>query len=379
MLSYDKTFFDEKPTGDVLLRHICYSEHLDKLDIVVFEPVGKQAEMKVNEKLTIYPSYGTKIPAWLRVYSKARKICRESKIDIVVTQDPLVGVPGVLLKKEFGCKLFTNVFGIEMFSERWLKRGMLRRFYKLGIYWALRNADLVRTETSRVRLYLIEKLGIPADKLVTFPVIAGPENINRFLTANGDEVRKSLLEEKYERIVLFVGRLENVKNVPSLLRAARQVIFNYPKTLFVIIGDGPEKKSLDSLCRELNIVDNVRFLGALPYDVIPYYYAACDIFVLPSWSEGFGKVLMEAAFAKKPIVATNVGGASDIIVDNETGYIVEIDNSEQMADRISRLLGNPEAAYQMGKKGYEHAIRYRDFDSNIKRLVKLWESMIVEK
>ena len=178
-------------------------------------------------------------------------------------------------------------------------------------------------------------------------------------------------------MILFVGALEKVKNLPNLLRAAKLVLSTHAKTLFLIIGSGPEKDQLEALCQELGIIEYVRFPGFTPYDDLPAYYAACDLMVLPSWSEGFARVLMEAAFAKKPIVATNVGGASDIIVDNETGYIVEVDNSEQMADRITKLLGNPEMAQQVGKKGYQRAISYYgDFEANVKKLVSVWKSLL---
>jgi len=377
MLSYDKTFIDEKPTGDALLRHKHYSEYLDKLDILVLEPKEKRyPEVKVSQKLTIYPSYGPKVLSWLRSYLKARKICRRSKVDIVVTQDPLVGVVGVLLKREFGCKLFVNVFGTEMFTERWQKRDIAHRLYKFGIHWSLRNADLVRTETDRLKEFLRETFKIPSDKLVSILVVHSPESINSLINAKGREARKGLLENKFEQIVLFMGRLVDAKDLPNFLRAARLVINKYPKTLFAIIGEGPERRRLENLCKELAIVDNVKFLGAVPHSDIPSYYAACDVFVLPSWSEGFGTVMMEAAFSKRPIVATDVGGARVTIVDNETGYIVEIANSAQMADRIQRLLGNPQIARRMGLKGYERALKLFGFEENVKKLIAAWEMML---
>lgn len=377
MLSYDKTFVDEKPIGDVLLRHKHYSEYLEKLDIVVPAPAERRlSEIKVSEKLTIYPSYGPKVLSWLRSYLKARKLCQASKVDIVVTQDPLLGVLGVLLKRKFGCKLFINVLGTEIFSERWLRRSVIHRLYKLGIYWSLRNADLVRTETNRLKTSLVETLKIPLDKLVNIFVVPGPESIESLVKAEGYEARKGLLENKYEQIVLFVGRLVDAKDLPNLLRAAGLVIKKYPKTLFAIIGEGPERGRLENLCRELDIVNNVRFLGAVPFDQVPSYYAACDVFVLPSWSEGFGRVMMEAALAKKPIVATDVGGAREAIIDNETGYIVEIANPEQMADRIQRLLGNPQLAQRMGRKGHERALKLFGFEENVKQLIAAWEGMV---
>ncbi len=380
MFSYDRTLVEGKQVGDTLLRHKCYADYLDKLDIVVPAPSGtRQTEIKVNEKLTVFPSHGPRALSWLRAYLKARKICKQGKVDIVVTQDPLLGVLGVLLKRKFSCKLFINVFGTEMFSERWLKRDIAHRLYKFGIHWSLRNADLVRTETSRLKEFLMETFKIPSDKLVTIFVVPSPESIKSLVKANGYEARKNLLENKFEQIVLFVGRLVDAKDLPNLLRAARRVTGEYPKTLFAIIGEGPERRRLENLCRELDIVNNVRFLGAVPFDHVPSYYAACDVFVLSSWSEGFGRVMMEAAFSKKPIVATDVGGAREAIIDNETGYIVEITNPEQMADRIQRLLENPQLAQKMGRKGYERALEPFGFEANTIKLINAWKSLLLNR
>ena len=106
MFSYDKTLVDGNQIGDTLLRHQRYAEYLNRLDILVPAPATKrQPEIKVNEKLTIYPSYGSRILSWFRAYLKARRICQKSKVDIIVTQDALLGFLGVLLRKEFGGKL----------------------------------------------------------------------------------------------------------------------------------------------------------------------------------------------------------------------------------------------------------------------------------
>ncbi len=377
MFSYDKALVTGDAVGDVLLRHQHYAEHLDKLDVLVLAPTKRPpAEINVGEKLTIYPSYGPRILSWLRGYLKARRLCRETRVDIVVAQDALLGVLGVLLRKEFGCKLQINGFGLEIFDDGWLRNSPVHRFYKFVMCWALRKADLVRTDGTKNRVDLIEKLKIHPNKVVTIPVAPGPENISQFASATGDAIREELLGEKYEDMVLFVGMLTKQKNVPNLLRAARLVLHNHPRTLFAIIGDGLERDKLGRLCRELSITEQVRFLGLIPYDKLPEYYAACDVFVLPSWYEGFARVLMEAAFARKPIVATDVSGTGDIVVDNGSGYVVEVNNSQQLADRINWLLENPDKAIRMGVQGYERAASYCDFNRNVEKLITAWRSML---
>ncbi|HEY83019.1 MAG TPA: glycosyltransferase family 4 protein [Dehalococcoidia bacterium] len=377
MFSYDKTLVEGRQIGDTLLRHQHYAEHLDRLDILVPAPAAKrQAEIKVSEKLTIYPSYGHKVLSWLRSYLKARRICRKSRVDIIVTQDALLGFLGVLLRKEFGCKLQINAFGLEIFSDWWLRQSWLHRCYRLIMGWTLRKANLVRTDATQSKVLLTERLNIPPEKVVVIPALPSAESIAKFVHADGDRIRKSLLGSEYDRMVLFVGALEKVKNIPNLLRAAKLVLSTHPKTLFVIIGSGSEKAHLEEMCGEMAIAGNVRFLGIIPYDDLPAYYAACDLVVLPSWSEGFARTLMEAAFAQKPIVATDVGGARDIVTDGESGYIVAVDDSAQLAGRIIKLLSHPEKAKLMGQEGYQKAMAYCDFAANTKRLVEVWKSLL---
>ncbi|MFC2122474.1 glycosyltransferase family 4 protein [Bacteroidota bacterium] len=380
MFSYDKNLVAGSPSGDALQRHVSYAEHLDKLDIVIPLSAGKSpAELKINEKLSIYPTGGFKIIAWLRAYLIARRICRAGGVDIVVTQDALLGVPGYLLKREFGCRLQVNALGLEIFNDWWLKESLLHRVYKSIMCWTLRRADLVRTDATRAKTALMERLRLSSERVAVIPIIPRPENIAGFTDAYGDGVRNELLQGKYGRMVLFIGTLEKIKNIPNLLRAGKQVLSAHPGTMFVLIGAGPERDRLEKLSRELGIADNVRFMGVVPYDDIPPYLAACDIFILPSWSEGFPRVLLEATFAAKPIVVTDINGAVDIVTDGESGYIVPLNDSAKLAEKIEELLSNPEKAREMGRRGYENTLKYRDFDSNVNVLVNLWQGMLVSK
>ncbi len=377
MFSYDRTLLGGKQVGDTLLRHKCYADYLDKLDIVVPAPSRtRQAEIKVNEKLAIYPSYGPKVLSWLRSYLKAKKICKQNKVDIIATQDALLGFLGVMLRKKFGCRLQINAFGLEIFHDWWLRQRWLNRGYAVIMRWTLRRADLVRTDATRNQKILIEEMQLKPEKVVVIPALPTQESIDQFKVADGERVKSSLRGNSYDGIVLFVGALEKVKNIPNLLRTAKLVLATCPRTLFAIIGNGPEKENLGKLCQELDISQNIRFLGIIPYDELPAYYAICDLVILPSWSEGFARILMEASLAAKPIVATDVGGVTDIVIDGETGYIVPVNDSQQLAERVKELLQDKPKAAKMGDKGYKRAVSLFDFEANTKKLITTWETML---
>lgn len=373
MLSLDKSLLDNSGVGDTLQRFKYYSEYLERLDVLIPTTTMKNSKVrKINDILTIYPCYGrNRVFSLLKLYLTARKICKENSVDLIVTQDPLVGLIGLILKREFGCKLNVNVFGLEIFNEL-IERNYTDIIYRLITYYVLKNADVIRTDGTRDRKTLIRKLNLFPEEVYRIPVIPSPESILKFISSNGISIRNKLLENKYNNIILFVGMLIKIKNVPNLLHAAKIVLKKHPRTLFVIVGDGPEREYLQKLCVKLKIQKNVKFLGLIRYENIPEYFAACDIFVLPSWSEGFARVLMEAAYAKKPIVSTNVSGADDIIVCGKSGFIVDINDPEALAEKIIWLLENPKEIKKMGRIGFKHALKTLNFEKNVEKLIEMW-------
>jgi glycosyltransferase involved in cell wall biosynthesis len=144
--------------------------------------------------------------------------------------------------------------------------------------------------------------------------------------------------------VLFVGRLAEKKGVRYLINAWPLVQTSHPNAKLVIVGDGPERKGLEDLANGLRLTDAVEFVGGLPNDELPAYYAAADVLVAPSIvsrsgdTEGLPVVILEAAASGTPIVASNVGGIADAIEHERTGLLVEPASPAAIADAIKRLL-----------------------------------------
>jgi glycosyltransferase involved in cell wall biosynthesis len=125
----------------------------------------------------------------------------------------------------------------------------------------------------------------------------------------------------------------------------------------MIGGRGPLKEALKRQAEDRGVAERVTFLDYIPDECIPAYYAAADVFVLPSVvderddTEGLGVVLLEALACETPCVASNVGGIPDIIKDKHNGFLVEPGNPKALADRISRLVSDPELRQHMGRQG----------------------------
>jgi glycosyltransferase involved in cell wall biosynthesis len=153
-----------------------------------------------------------------------------------------------------------------------------------------------------------------------------------------------------------VGRLTAVKGHGHLLDAAGAVIDRYPKTIFVFLGAGELLGDLQRQAAALGIEANVRFAGWRPD--VGLAMSAFDLFAFPSINEGMGKALVEAMALEKPVVASRIGGITDLVNDGANGFLVPPADPEALADRILFLMENPETGRRMAAKAAETAAAY---------------------
>lgn len=156
--------------------------------------------------------------------------------------------------------------------------------------------------------------------------------------------------------ILLVGRLSPEKGQATLVRAAPLVIERIPTARFVLLGADSkgEADRLRRLAQELSVSEAVEFRSWMA-DPRPAFQEA-DVVVLPSRSEGFGRVLVEAACLGKPVVASRVGGIPEVVQDGQTGYLVPPDDPEALSERLLTLLGDRELRLRMGAAGRSHAL-----------------------
>ncbi len=144
-------------------------------------------------------------------------------------------------------------------------------------------------------------------------------------------------------IVTYIGNLEKIKGVSLLIKAFNEIRDSKAKLL--IVGDGPEKRNLEKISG-----NNVKFLGKIGYKFLPSVYRQSDIIVLPSlWPEPLSRVLLEALYFGKPIIATNVGGNSEVVIDGENGFLVE-PKIDEMKGKLKFLIENSKLREEVGDK-----------------------------
>jgi glycosyltransferase involved in cell wall biosynthesis len=155
-------------------------------------------------------------------------------------------------------------------------------------------------------------------------------------------------------LVMCVARLEPEKDVSTLVAAMTTVRQSFPQSRCVIVGGGREREALLRQAHQSGLKESVVFTG-FRIDA-SLMIAACDLFVLPSATESFGLVLLEAMKHAKPLIATRAGGPQEVVVHNETGLLVPPGDSAALASAISSLLANPERARALGICGRERLL-----------------------
>lgn len=151
--------------------------------------------------------------------------------------------------------------------------------------------------------------------------------------------------------LLFVGRLAEVKGVAVLLDALTEVAKVHPDVHLTLVGDGPERQRFEQVAAETGADDRVTFAGYRSQAEVAAFLADTDVFVLPSFAEGVPVTLMEALGAAVPVVATQVGGVSELVDHGVNGYVVRPGDPEPLARALIELLDDPERRQRMGDAG----------------------------
>lgn len=213
----------------------------------------------------------------------------------------------------------------------YLKRGLVR---KMGL-WALSRTHRIISVSRALRTDIVSGHGADPDRIAVIP---NGVDVTRFAPMPQGEARERLALEDERSRILYVGGIERSKGIDYLFKAAGEMrrSTQYPVEV-VLIGEGKYEEPAKVLAEELGITDAVAFVGKRPNTEIPLWINACDLLVLPSLSEGFGVVLIEAMACGKPTVATRCGGPEDIVTP-ETGILVPPADYMALAEALREVL-----------------------------------------
>lgn len=194
-------------------------------------------------------------------------------------------------------------------------------------------------------------------------------DVCHFYPIPADEARDFIGIPRDDLMILFVGRIEPLKGVDTLIRAMsclRVQEMEKPAYLVIIGGDpnaSPEEMTaemarLQQLCKDLSMDRMVVFLGKRDQDTLPYYYSAAEVLVMPSHYESFGMVALEAMACGTPVIASQVGGLAYLVQDGVTGFHVPDGDHEALCEKLTQLIGDHDLRQRMGKQASDYACEY---------------------
>jgi len=200
-------------------------------------------------------------------------------------------------------------------------------------------------------------------------------NLDRFSNTSVDPaaMKKKLTIPEGNLVVGTTGRLTHIKGHRYLIEAARKIVDVRPDTTFVFLGDGELFDELKNMASISGMEENIKFLG-WRQDVAEVM-STFDVFVLPSLNEGMGRVLVEAMALGKPIVASDIGGIPNLVVNDENGYLVRVGDVETLAAKIRELLDDPGKREKMGNAGQRYADKY-SLEEMMKKIDRLYRELL---
>lgn len=321
------------------------------------------------------PTNGRNLPhALWRMYRIGSRLCAEGKVNVIQTQEAnTTGLVGYLLKLHFGLPLSICVYGPNPWDEHWVNSSRYNRFATPLACHVLRRCDRIIADGS-LTLERLRKVGIPEERLVW--KVNVPSNIDDFANADGRDLRRRLLEDSFEHLLLFIGSMSIQKNIPFVLRAFKCIADRMPTSRLVMIGKGRRRQDYMALVEQLGLGNRVHWIEAVPHADIPAYFRASDLVLLGSRFEGFPRVFVEAAAAGRPVVTTEVSGCGDGVIDGVNGYVVAQGDVGAFGGRVTELLNDPDKAAEMGQKGQQLIRELADKRDTFNQLqVEVWDSI----
>lgn len=280
------------------------------------------------------------------------------------------GLVGILCKKLFKVPCITTIHGSDMYGLKFpLLRLLNAKVIKYSDVCTANSKATARVACETYGTKNIEIIPVGVDDTFFFKRTRNADAIKRELGIDG-------------RVVLFIGRLIDLKGVDYLIKATPEVLKRCPDINVLLVGSGPQKEYLMNLSKDLGVENRVVFIDKVPQDEILKFYAIASVFVLPSIvnargeTEGLGVVLLEAMASGVPVIGSNVGGIPDIITDGETGLLARQKDHNDLAKKIVILLSDEE----LRKNVTENALRCvkRNFSWEViaDRFVRIYEDLI---
>ena len=235
--------------------------------------------------------------------------------------------------------------------------------YKTAVEFSINNSDVVTSVSDSLR----------RDTLRLFNIDKEIEVIHNFIDFNKQkevadkQINRENLASSDERIITHISNFRPVKRVTDVI----QIFYEIQKVLpakLLMVGDGPDREKTELLAKELNIKDQILFLGKS--DEIKEILCVSDLFLLPSETESFGLAALEAMSAKTPVISSNTGGLAEVNINGETGFLSDVGDISEMANNSIFILEDDSRLKKFKNSAYERAQLF-----SLENILPLYEEM----
>jgi len=244
------------------------------------------------------------------------------------------------------------------------------RIVKFVSTYLINRAHFVRVVSPFLKKQLIESFHIKPEKIFVVP----PRCNKRIFKYDRIPKNKPKVFDFPSNNILFIGNISKAKGVEVLIKAFLEI---EPKIniRLILIGDGPHISYFKSLL--VNKVNKkIIFLGKINYELIPDYLYFSDVLVLPSYHEGFGRVLIEAMAMKKPVIGSKTGGIKDIIDDRINGLLFDVGNHKELSNLIEKIIKDSRFANTLAENGYKNYMRNFEYSVSMKKFISMYKEII---
>jgi glycosyltransferase involved in cell wall biosynthesis len=281
-------------------------------------------------------------------FCKLYRLIRRGRYHVVHTHSAKASVLGRMAAKLAGTPLILETLHGHVFHsyQPWVVNRLWRTVYRVC---ALMTDHFISVSDLVSREAIVAGVGRPEK----FSTIYSGMELDWFLKAKVDPlaVRREFGLPEDALVVGKIARLFPLKGHDQLLDAATAIVERHPEVRFFLVGDGVLYKHLRRRARELGLLENFVFAGFIPRERIPQMLSAMDVVVHTSLREGLARVLPQALAMRKPCVSFDIGGAAELVVPGETGYIVQPCDAAGLAKAVLRLLADPQLRARMGEAG----------------------------
>lgn len=298
---------------------------------------------------------------------KLVKYFRQEKFDVLHIHTPIAGIVGRIAGRIAGIPVV--IFTVHGF---YFHEGMppIKRKFHIGLEWLLgRLTDYMFTVSAEDAIAAVKLKIMPKAKVLAIGNGVNATRFNPSVASNVAEIRSALSIPEDAFVIGYIGRMVREKGVVELLQAAERISRQYNHVYFLLVGDRLASDHNASIEERLRVaaecLGEKLILTGLREDV-PQLLAAMDVFCLPSYREGLPVSIIEAMMMAKPVVATNIRGSREEVVEGETGFLVPVSDANALTQALASCVNNPEMVRKFGVAGKLRALRLYDEKKNLR-------------